>query len=367
MSKITFCTLYPRGSAIEFYKDTGQIPETLGKKNDVNCSMVCCYASEEEAKSKGMHGFNYEQIPMVLNNQTITGLLYILKNAKKFDWFNFYHGGRHCYYWTRLYKFLNPNGKVYLKLDLSYEGCDMYEKDPKELRIFEKTARAADIVSVESEKIWELTRKFTEYPLHVIPNGYIYVKEELIEKRKREKKFITVGRLGTPPKATDILLEAYAKSADEHDWSLELVGSVEDSFKKEIELFYRKYPHLKERVVFTGPIYDRAKLYAEYRSARTFVLPSRWEAFPLVGPEALCNGCRMILSDVIPPIKELTNNGEFGTIVETGSVESLKNALVQETKRAYSDMIPGQIQEYARENLMWNSICEKLYRLMQKK
>lgn len=363
-----FFTLYPRGSSIELYKDVGQIPYTLGLRDDVETKLICCYATPEEVKRKGPEGLQYEQIRMIFKNQTLTGLWYIIKHARKVDWFNFYHGGRHTYYWSKLYKFLNPKGKVYLKLDLSYAGCEKYSGDDKELRIFEKSVGIADIVSVESEKIKELTQQFTKQNLEVFANGYIDVKKaQPGNAPERGKCFITVGRLGTYEKATDILLEAFAQSADQHDWSLKLVGSIAPEFLAQKNEFYEKYPTLKERVIFTGPIYDREKLYAEYSSARVFVLPSRYEASPLVGPEALHCGCRMILTDTIPPIKELTNEKRYGVVVKADSVESLRDALIGETERAYSDTDAEEISVYAREKLSWTSICDQLYRLMMEK
>lgn len=365
MNKVNFCTLYPRGSAVEFYKDVGQIPYTLGKKDEVQSKLVCCYATPEEVKERGLADLRYEQISMVLGNQTITGLLYILKHARHVDWFNFYHGGRHTYYWCKLYKFLNPKGKVYLKLDLSYDGCRKYSSNAKEMRIFEKSAGIADIVSVESEKIKGLAEEFTTKNLTIVPNGYIGVaSNEKNEQPERKKQFITVGRLGTYEKATDILLEAFAQSSKEHDWSLKLVGSIEPSFLPQKEEFFKKYPELHDRVEFTGPIYEREALYKEYQTARVFVLPSRYEASPLVGPEALCNGCRMILSDTIPPIKELTNDMRFGSVVKADDVESLKNGLIEETRRGYSEQEGAEIALYASETLSWDCICSRLYELM---
>ena len=362
---MNFCTLYPRGSAVEFYKDVGQIPYTLGKRDDVETKLVCCYATPQEVVERGLADLQYEQIPMVLKNQTITGLLYILKHARKVDWFNFYHGGRHTYYWSKLYKFLNPNGKIYLKLDLSYDGCRKYSSSEKEVKIFEKAAGIADIVSVESEKIKGLAEKFTKNSLTVIPNGYVTVDTKDCDRIERKKEFITVGRLGTYEKATDILLEAFALSSSEHDWTLKLVGSIEPAFESQKEEFFEKYPELEERVVFTGPIYERERLYVEYQSARVFVLPSRYEASPLVGPEALCNGCRMILSDTIPPIKELTNDMRFGSVVKADNVESLKDGLIKEAKRAYVDTEALAISQYASKTLSWECICDKLYQLMK--
>lgn len=362
---MNFCTLYPRGSAVEFYKDVGQIPYTLGKKDEVQSKLVCCYATPEEVKERGLADLQYEQISMVLGNQTITGLLYILKHARHVDWFNFYHGGRHTYYWCKLYKFLNPKGKVYLKLDLSYDGCRKYSSSAKEIKIFEKSVGIADIVSVESEKIKGLAEKFTTKKLTVVPNGYIGVENKATNnKPKRKKEFITVGRLGTYEKATDILLEAFAQSSTKHDWTLKLVGSIEPSFLPQKEEFFKKYPELNGRVEFTGPIYDREALYSEYQTARVFVLPSRYEASPLVGPEALGNGCRIILSDTIPPIKELTNDMRFGSVVKADDVESLRVILVEESQRYYCDSESVEISEYASKNLSWECICDRLYKLM---
>lgn len=365
---INFCTLYPKGRAVELYKDAGQIPYTLNKQDGVCTKLVCCYASLEEAKYSGFTEKQYKQISMLLKNETFTGLIYILKHGRKVDWFNFYHGGRHVYYWSKLYKFLNPKGKVYLKLDLNYDGCRTLSESPKELKFFEKAARAADIVSVESEQIRELCKKFTDIDIKVICNGYVdRTGTEAAGESERENCFITVGRLGTYEKATDLLLEAFAESATQHDWKLKLVGSIESTFIQQKEAFFQKYPQLKERVIFTGPISDKKKLYETYASARVFVLPSRYEGFPLVGPEALHCGCRMILSDAVPPIKELTNNKEYGVVVKANDVSSLKEAFVQESKRAYSVAEVCNIIQYAEKTLSWDKICAHLYELMLEK
>lgn len=40
-------------------------------------------------------------------------------------------------------------------------------------------------------------------------------------------------------KATDILLNAFMKSADKHDWKLRLVGTVENDFNEFINDFLK--------------------------------------------------------------------------------------------------------------------------------
>lgn len=367
--KKEFVVLFPNCPNIGLIKDVGQIPYVLGKNHeDINTRLASCKIEIGGVNHEQVEGMEIVRIPLILKNEIITGLFYILKNAKKVDWFNFYHGGRRVYYWAKLYKFLNPKGKVYLKLDLNYDGCRKLSESRKELKIFEKAAKAADIVSVESEQIRKLCKEFTDVDMAVICNGYVdNTGTEAADQLERENCFITVGRLGTYEKATDLLLEAFAESAAEHDWKLKLVGSIEPAFMQQKEAFYEKYPQLKERVIFTGPISDKKKLYETYSAARVFVLPSRYEGFPLVGPEALHCGCRMILSDAVPPVKELTNNKEYGVVVKANDVSSLKEAFVQESKRAYSDAEVHNIMQYAEKTLSWDKICAHLYELMLEK
>ena len=367
VKKNLFVTLYPKCHNQGIIKDVGQIPDTLGKNyKNFETKLVSSIIDLNDKNFPQLSGMKFEKIPFIMNNEIITGFIYIIRNAKNVDWFNFYHGGRRCYYWTKLYKFLNPYGKVYLKMDLSYEGCEKYIKSKREKKIFLKTFSVSDIVSVESKPIKELVETYTGAVATVIPNGYIHLQDSKFKKINREKRFITVGRLGTPEKATNILLDAFADSSAYHDWELRLIGPVEPSFRLFIKEFFNKYPNLKRRVTFTGPIYDKEKLYSEYRAARTFVLPSLWEASPLVCPEALGNGCRMILSDVIPAYKEFTNDSLYGRVVKSGDKEGLKKAFIAETKYIYdNDWV--NIKEYAENNFTWDAICEKLYGLMQEK
>ena len=364
--KIQFVTLYPKCHNPGLMKDVGQIPNTLGNNyENIESKLVSCIVDLNDENIQYLTGMRIENIPYIANNDFITGLFYIWKNAKSVDWFNFYHGGRKVYYWTKFYKFLNPKGKVYLKMDLSYEGCKKYSGNKKELRIFNKTAHAVDIISVESEVIKNLVKEFSDADIKLISNGY-YSNENLNIKKvsERSKEFITVGRLGTPPKATDLLLEAFYKSSGKHDWNLRLVGPIDASFMEYRDEYFRKYPEMKGRVIFEGPVYDKHKLYELYNHARIFVLPSRWEGFPLVGPEAAYCGCRMILTDIIPPFKELTNNGRYGISIETGSVNALTDALIAEANALEEDEMPLAMSLYAQDELSWNGICKKIYKFM---
>lgn len=363
---INFVTFHPRCHNMGVLKDVGQIPYTLGKNyENIEAKLVSCVIDMEDENLRKFPEMKIEKIPFVLQNDFLTGIKYIWHNAKKVDWFNFYHGGRKVYYWTKLYKFLNPFGKVYLKMDLSYEGCKKYSGSKKELKIFEKTANAVDIISVESEVIKNLVLKFSRADIKKICNGYYDTKKLVVKKTsERKNEFITVGRLGTLPKASDLLLEAFYKSSDKHNWDLRLVGPVDESFLEYKDNFFEIHPDMKRRVFFEGSIIDKEKLYELYNSAKVFVLPSRWEGFPLVGPEASHCGCRMILTDIIPPIKELTANQKYGVSIKTNDVDALVDALIEEANRNTNDTEPIRISQYAKDSLSWDGICSRLVEYM---
>ena len=199
----------------------------------------------------------------------------------------------------------------------------------------------------------------------MIPNGYCISNCAKLDTIERKNVFLTVGRLGTKQKATENLLQAFALCADKIDWNLRLVGNIEESFKSYIEDFFYQNPKLRKRIKFIGTLSDRVAIDAEYRQAKVFVLPSRWESFGLVLTEAMANGCRLLATDVVPPILELTDKEQFGTIVPPDDVRALADAMVESTKADYSKKEIQKIMDYAKENFSWDAICEKLYIKMQ--
>lgn len=361
---IKFCTMYLPCSNIELNKDVGQIPYTLDKVYGFESTVAGCNIEPTLVDSKIQKSLGLLNIKF-LGNKEITGIIFILKNAKIIDWINFYHGGRSVYYWSKLYKFLNPKGKIYLKLDMDYRLCDKYEKSKRERSIFFKNTKIADLISVESEAVKARIQKFSAKEILLVRNGISNCDIIPDINGKRENAFLTVARLGTRQKATDILLEAFAKSADQHDWNLKLVGTVDDTFKPYISNFFEKHPELVNRVNFAGEIKDRAKLYDEYCKSKVFVLASRWESYGISCAEALSCGCRLILSDAIPPAKEMTDNGKYGKIIKPDDVDLLSEAMIEATRTEYTQKDICERVDYAKKMFSWEKICEQLYDAME--
>lgn len=365
MKKIRFTVLHPQGTNVDIIKDEGQIPFNLSKLENVDSTIVACHIDNNCPNLVNVPGLFVKHFPYIINN-TFTGLIYLFFNSKNIDWLNIYFAGRQAYLWMILYKFLNRHGRVYLKLDMDYRGCDLYDSNPKERHTFKLNTSIADIVSVESVTVKNRIQKYSQKELLLIEDGISNLGFIPNTNQVRENLFITVARLGTTQKATDVLLEAFARSASNHDWNLKLVGNIEESFKQKIEDFYLKYPNMRQRVFFVGPINDRESLYSEYCRAKVFLLPSRWESFGISASEALSCGCHLILSDSVPPANEMTNYGEYGKIVKTDDVEQLSNEITNATLKRYEQTKIDEIVKYANNQFCWERICKKLYKEMNR-
>jgi glycosyltransferase involved in cell wall biosynthesis len=113
------------------------------------------------------------------------------------------------------------------------------------------------------------------------------------------KVILFLGRL-VSKKSPDLLLEAFAnwcaKSGRGQDAVLVLAGPEEgDGFLAELQSMADRLA-IRDRVLFTGPLYDDAK-WSAYRDADLFVLPSQNENFGNTAGEAAACGTPVIVTD----------------------------------------------------------------------
>lgn len=365
--KKRFVTLFPKCTNNDLVKDVGMIAYIMAKYYDYDSKVVGC-----DIDLKGDYVDEFQKVLTLctlkryFKNDNINGLFYLLKHAKEIDVLHIFHfNPKKNALWVWLYKFLNPKGVVYLKLDMRLASIEELEKRKKYTF---GAMKKIDLISAESEVVRKGIEDIYQRDIKLIPNGYYdFTEMKKVSLEEKENVIITVARLGTYPKATDILLEAFFNSASRHSWNLRLIGSIEPSFEPYIKMFFEKHPEMKERIEFAGEIKDRELLNEEYSKARVFILPSRFEGFPLVLPEAMKNGCYLILSSKIPPAQELTDNGNCGLIVEPDNIEQLAEAIVKVcTENKSWDDVALNIIDKATENYTWLSICNKLDKELKK-
>lgn len=365
--KNKFVTLFARTSNTELTKDIGMIPFLLHKDHKF-CCKIACYQNQDEypALKEEVKGLELDFITRRFKREWLDGALYLYKNAKEIDILNIYHlDTKRLALWWFIYKILNPKGIIYLKLDLSCTGPDLLKKENWLIMVIRKyVLQRIDLISAESHRLCMEFKKIYGVEACFIPNGYYdWYKPKTV--KDKERIILTVGRIGTNQKATEILLEAFADIASKTDYLLKLVGKVDERFQAYIKQFYEKHEELRERVIFTGEIYSKYLLALEYEKAQIFVLPSRWESFGIVVPEAMSLGCYPIVSDSVAPCAEFTDNLRLGKNFVTDNIKSLEGEIMKAINELKVDKtLPDNIKEYAKQQFYWKLIVDRISGLL---
>ena len=340
-------------------KDNGMIPiymnEELGYESKI---LTVNLKKDLPDEVRGIKIIKVKRIFSFLSNfaywtklvKRINIFKYLIKNAKNIDVLMLFHVSRCSYWYAYFYKKYNPNGKIYIKADFN---LGVYKKEwsivnskPKSLREFFKKRRESqeyskrkklipmvDLISYESFEAFNYMKDSyagvdTKNKTMYFPNGYdnkVIDKIKIKSFKEKENIILTVGRLGTKEKNNELLLETL-KEVDLKDWKVYLVGSIDKNFIEHKEKFFEDNPNLKEKIIFTGEIKDKEKLYEYYNKVKVFVLPSKWESFGIVMVEAMAFGNYIITSNTCAA-NDITNNNSIGKIIEIDSKSQLKKEI----------------------------------------
>ena len=362
-----FFTLFTRTENAHLLKDVGMIPETLAKNYPEIRSHIVTYKNGEYPYA----GTRMEHAKMVFLKKSlgkcIDGVNFIRKNADRIDVLNIYHLNLSSFlYCLAAKRYLKKGSKIYLKLDLGpAELQKIRKKDPRAF-IKRKTLKLADIVSGETTKLVNEFRRETGEDIAFITNGIYIPENRKADHTKKKNRIITVGKLGTPPKNTAFLIDAFAASAPEHDLELRLIGSYTDEVKEKVEDTVLRYPSLKDRIVLLGEITDKERLFSEYEQAKIFVLPSKWESFGFVLPEALCFGDYLLISDNVPLAYDLLYNEDAGRIIEGFEVTKWAREITEAAKAGTDwEKKSRDDRNFIMENYSWDATAKKLYELIK--
>ena len=341
-------------------KDNGMIPiymhEICGYESKVLTADLKHDLPDSErelsfVKVKRIFGFwgNFAYWVKLLKRYNI--FKYLIKNAEKIDVLMLFHVSRCSYWYSYIYKKLNPQGKIYVKADfnlgvyqreLSIVNCspknlkEFFRKrrETKEYNKRKKLIPLVDLISYESLEAYNFMKD--EYAgvktmgkTMYLPNGYdnLFIEKNFKIKKPEEKEniILTVGRLGTKEKNTELFLESL-KEINLKDWKVILIGSETEELLKYKETYFKENPELKEKIIFTGEIKDRKALYEYYNKSKVFILPSKWESFGIVMVEAMAFGNYVITSNTCAA-NDITNYNNIGKIIEIDSKTELENSL----------------------------------------
>lgn len=375
--KPTFVTVFTETENFHLVKDVGQLPYFMYKTEGYDATLIS-YKNNVEYPfiNNEVNGLKLNFIP----NKgrflyfELGVLYYLLNNSKSIDVLNLFHFKKDNILYLLIYKLVNPKGKAYIKLDMDilfFKNFNAFLFSNYVLKNFILKAltswifKLTDLFSVETDQAKDYLLNVypeLEHKLICNPNGVdnLYLDQEIPVKPFIEKEniILTVGRIGTEQKNTELLLDAL-KITDLKDWKVYILGPIEERFKKKIADFYREYPQLENKVIFTGNITNRKELFDWYNRAKIFCLTSRWESFGIVFTEALYFGNYLITSP-ISSAAYITNNGKYGTVAKAHTQE-FSNAIQNSIEPGFlSSQRYTEIKSFSKENFTWPVIVKKL-------
>lgn len=364
-----FLTLFPETENVHLLKDVGMIPFLLNKQYDYE-SFIACYSTDKfHYLENEVKGLKVTKVDKKFRSNDLNNLYYVIKNAKHIDVIQMYHFKLATAIILVLAKLISPTIVTYLKLDADYKILDLPSSGIKH-KLTKFFSKYINVISVETKSLQiHLNEKnIFGTKVNYIPNGfYDNGIRKNVDFAKKENLIITVGRIGTKQKATEVLCEAFILFAKkDKSWRLEIIGPVDESFIPYINEYFKSYPDLIDRVVFLGNIESKELLAIKYENAKIFVLPSRWEGFALVYLEALRAGCYMICSDILPAY-DVTDNQKYGGLFEVDNSLELSKLLLEVTNKEFlNEKICLDIQNFAYSKFYWPKIVSDIQRLISK-
>lgn len=274
---------------------------------------------------------------------------------------------------TFLYKKMNPQGKVVV-------FGDMEEPQAKELNQngFHYSGGLAGWIK---EK---LTDYFFRHVTYLVANTAAYhlmadlcerkhwngllhfypcLDDEKFEsyglKRKpfaeKENVMVCVGRIGCYQKNTEMLLNALRKT-DLKDWKIYMLGPITSSFdlkeggdfQKVIDQFFEECPWYKERLIFTGMVYDQKTVFEYYNRAKVLLMTSRHESWGNVYSEAAALGCYILSTDV-GGATLCSNDWKFGY--------RLKQENIGDLAKAIKEVVEGKVDMNEEMSISYYDLC----------
>lgn len=356
------------------YRDNGGIPYALSKYH--NWSSHIAFLSTDKYIDYAEYKKYVKIIPINnCNNKffnNIKILYYVWNNAHKYDVINFYFVKSMGILVSIVAKLRNPNIIVYVKLDLGrYYFNVLLNNKSNKIRAFKNlilgyVSKWIDLYTVETNAYVEYLNKLKRFSgkVRYLPNGYFGDLVKVDSNIKKEKIILTVGRLGTKPKNTEMLVEAIEGIEPQKldEWKIYLVGSMTEEFKNWLEGKMKRNPFLKEVFVCTGNISDKRELYNIYAKSSVFVLSSRHESWGLVVTEAMSYGCYPIVTDCCDAFYEVLDD-TYSKIVPNEDQKKMQAAIEDVLDNKVNYLQKGYLSmNFAKNNLDWKMITYRLDR-----
>lgn len=364
-----YCVLYPNTKNVNLVKEMGMIPYKLHSLFGYDSKIACYNLDDYSYLNSEVAGLKIDFVEKKYNNYSLDGMRYLKKEAKNIDILQIFHVTLYSMVYAFTYKSLNPNGKVYLKLDCSHKLVDrILSLNSIQRMLLDKYFNKVDLISAEQKLLFNKLKEILPKHQHKIiniPNGvdFTYLEEKNIkyDYEIKENIILNVARVGTEEKNTEMLLEAFKNIRDieKLGWKLIIIGPIEPDFYKYIQRFFSENPKMKNLIEFKGAISNREEIYRYYQKSKIFSLTSRFESFGIAFIEAAALG-NVIISTDVGMARELVADN-IGAVVRNENANELTQRFQEFMKKSNLREESLKVYNLCRENFNWDSIIKKLH------
>jgi glycosyltransferase involved in cell wall biosynthesis len=233
---------------------------------------------------------------------------------------------------------------------------------------------AAMVIALNKIELEQYRERFVPTEkIAIVPNGIdlsefinMPYKGEFKKKyslNENDKIILYLGRIHRT-KGIDILIKSFKEVIDSLDCVKLILVGPDDGYFNDVKDLIKKLA-LEKNIIITGPLYGKEKLEA-YTDADIYVLPSRYETFPMSVLEAYACSKPVIASNV-GGLKELILNGETGLLFESENIEQLANnilSLINDREKSKKIGIKGK--QFVYDNFSIERITDVLVNCYKK-
>lgn len=265
------------------------------------------------------------------------------------------------------YKKLKTEGVVICALDANSSWMDrIYWYLPP----YTEFMNSCDVITTSCTAMANMLSIKWPWKVHSIINGFFNLSKVHKGRNpfyKRENIILTVGRLGTRQKATEVLLKAFVIAHDYiPDWKLCLAGSMEEEFKTFLGEFLKENKCLSERIICTGVVSDRDELAELYDRAKIYALTSEYEGGTNnATAEALGRGLIPVTTR-IDAYEDITDHGRIGRSFDIGDADSLSRILIELCNNVDLEKESEKVYAYAKKTYDMERITGELNGLIER-
>lgn len=201
----------------------------------------------------------------------------------------------------------------------------------------------------------DVKKWFPRTPCINVPN-VVYPSEQVSDLASHSGKYtiLHVGRLDKDHKQQHILVEAFARIADDFpEWQVEFWGDGNSVYKEELTHLISKN-HLEERVKLCGATHHISEKYIH---ADVFAFPSAYEGWGLALTEAMSAGLPVVAFRSCQACADLITHEQTGLLSEDGadafSIQLARIMKDRELRIRLGQNARLKMMQYAPENV-WN-------------